>query len=441
MFYHLQNPQKTKPYDHWPQGAGSLPCRDPEGEAIAFPLIPRSALITGKSGSGKSFFTKGGIDTRLTEDPSVFCVFFEIKPGDFSSRFLRNNDKMIGPGPCAHDSQRFRWNLVKEIRQTQDWEAELNQLGSILFEDLMNSRDRLWAEGARQAFIGFVRTTLYRYKEPPSNAALIGCMKNFSRQEFLHYLSLHPKNRSILRDYFEYDPENAKTYVLPKKAMDIFFFLQDVLGRFSSEDYISEEGTDTIADFLGGKYGNRLFLAYDYAKKDSHSSFFRYFLKKIITDKLSYQSSRRQPVWLILDEICDLDGGDFGLVPGLTLGREYGLDIWLITQSVSKLHNILPPNQGDHALMAALSGIPVHICFQPGDGYTIETYQQLFGKKTRQTVSMSLSRLDKATVSAELVPIVGDEEFASLGTGEFYAKLFAAEPVRLIYHPEERKDT
>lgn len=440
MFYDLPNPRKSSPYDHWPQGRGSLPCQDGEGAVIDFPVIPRSALITGKTGVGKSFFTKACIEERLRNDPSVFCVFFEIKPGDFSNPFLRPGDKMIGPAPRLQDQQRFRWNLVKEIRQTRDWEEELNQLGTILFEDLLaDPRNRLWAEGARQTFLAFVRTTLYRYKEPPSNAVLIRNMKDISRLDFLSYLSWHPKNRSMLRDYFEYDPSHTQNYVLPKKAMDIFFFLQDVLGRFT-DDYMSEDGTDTIADFLGGQYGNRLFLAYDYAQKDSHSSFFRYFLKKIITEKLSYHSNRQQPVWMILDEICDLDGGDFGLVPGLTLGREYGLAIWLATQSIAKLHRILPANQGEYALMAALSGLPALICFQPGDGYTIETYQQLFGKKRVQTMRMPLSRLDKATASTELVPIVGDEDFASLGMGEFYAKLCSAEPVRLTYRPELKKE-
>jgi len=438
LFYDLPNPRKSKPYEQWPQGTGSLPCRDAEGAAVPFPVLPRSALITGNSGIGKTFFEKALVQERLNQDPDVYSVFFEIKPGDFSSQFLRSEDKMIGPGPCARDSQRFRWNLVKEIRQTRDWEGELNQLGGILFEDLLEDpRNRLWAEGARQAFLAFVRTTLYRYPDSPSNAILIRGMKNMSRLDFLSYLSWHPQNRSMLRDYFEYDPDNAKNYILPKKAMDIFFFLQDVLGRFS-EEYLSEEGTDTIADFLGGKYGNRLFLAYDYARKDSHNAFFRYFLKKIILEKLSYHSSKAQHVLLVLDEIAELET-DFGLVQGLTLGREYGLEILLSTQSISKLHMILPPNQGEHGLMAALSGIPVLLCFHPGDGCTIETYQQLFGKKRVQTMTMPLSRFDKPMISTDLVPMVGDEDFASLGIGEFYAKILSAEPVRLTFHPEEKE--
>lgn len=428
MFYDLT--EKPEGFRKWPQSRVVIPCRR-LGQCISFPVTPHSMLVNGKIGRGKTTFVKEFVSERL-RDSSVKAVFFEIKAGDFSGMFMEPEDKMIAwnADHCSPE-QLFQWNMVKDIRDSADWEAELNQLGGILFEDLLEDpRNRLWAEGAKQTFTGFLKTILHCYGNNPPNAAVIRSMRNMSRMELLVHLAMYPGNRSLLRDYFEYDPDDTTGYTMPKKGMDIFFFLQDVLGRFNGS-FLSETGTDTIADFLSGGY-SRLFVSYDYSKKDSLIPFIRYFLKKIILEKISLHSRKDQPVLMVLDEISELEH-DFSLMQGATVGREYGLQIILSTQSLEKLYSILPSDQGEHYLNAALAGFPILVTFQPGDPQSIETLQKLFGKRRVQTMTMPLSRYEKPVIMTELHPIVQDEDFAALGVGECYVKLLSAEPERISF--------
>lgn len=136
---------------------------------------------------------------------------------------------------------------------------------------------------------------------------------------------------------------------------------------------------------------------------------------------------------LVLDEISELEY-DFGLMQGATLGAEYGLQVILSTQSLEKLYAILPRDLGEHYLNGALSGFPYLITFQPGDPQSLDVFQRFFGQKQVQTLSMPLSRYEKPTVTTELQPIVPDEAFASLGVGECYVKIFAAEPERISFY-------
>ena len=135
---------------------------------------------------------------------------------------------------------------------------------------------------------------------------------------------------------------------------------------------------------------------------------------------------------LVLDEISELEH-DFSLMQGVTVGREYGLQVILSTQSLEKIYSILPEKHGDHYFNAALAGFPVLMTFQPGDPQSIEVLQKLFGKERRQTLTMPLSRYDKPMITTELQPIVRDEDFASLDVGECYVKFLSALPERISF--------
>lgn len=430
MFYDLT--EKSEGYRNWPHSPAGISCQR-QGQDILFPVTEHSMLVNGKIGRGKTTVVKEFVSARLLQDLSLRVAFFESKPKDFSGRFMEPDDKMIAEDDTVcRPEQIFRWGMVKEIRDCPNWETELNQLGSILFEDLMEDpRNRLWAEGAKRTFMAFIRTILYCYGNNPSNAAVIRSMRNMSRMEFLEHLAKYPGNHSMLRNYFEYDPDHTDDYVMPRKGQDIFFFLEDILGRFKGS-FLSEDGTDTIAAFLAGEYGRRLFFSYDYSKKDSLIPFFRYFLKKLILEKLSHGSRKDQSLMLVLDEISELEH-DFSLMQGVTVGREYGLQVILSTQSLEKIYSILPEKHGDHYFNAALAGFPVLMTFQPGDPQSIEVLQKLFGKERRQTLTMPLSRYDKPMITTELQPIVRDEDFASLDVGECYVKFLSALPERISF--------
>ena len=199
--------------------------------------------------------------------------------------------------------------------------------------------------------------------------------------------------------------------------------------------FLSEDGDDTIYDYLHGRYGERLFLLHDHKYRDSAKLFERFFMKYIGDDKLSITSSHTGRMLWVLDEIDKIQG-DFGLTQAVTLGRQFGLQVIVSVQSMESLYAIAPDFYGEHLTNAAMSGFSEIAAFHPGDAHTIQTLQTLFGKQRRQTLTMPLSRYDKPVITTEELPIVEDSDFASLDIGECYIKIRSAPPERVRIIPK-----
>lgn len=429
MFYEMNKAKAA--YVDWPKEKHYISAQRSYDDAVVkIPVLHDNVLIVGKTGYGKTTLTKAYVDPLLNDSNEPYSVFFEIK-NDFRDDFFRPEDKMVSysAGICSEENL-FQWNLVREIRQSDDWDTELEELVTILFKDLLDEpRNRIWADGAKDTFKGFVNVILHCYKNCPSNKVLIDGMRYMDRLQFLKHLAKYKPNRSLLRDYFEYDPEHHESYVLPRKGSDIMFFLQNVLGKFGGT-FMSSNGTDTIHDYLKGIYGKRLFLIYDYQKKDSSNLFFRYFLNKIISERLSQKVDRTKKVLLVLDEIAELEQ-DFGLMHAVTLGRGNNLQVILSTQSIEKLYCVAPTLHSEHITNAMFAGFPVLVSFLPGDSQTIEMFQKLYGNRQRQIMTVPISRYADSVVKIETEPIVRYEDFASLDIGECYIKIRSAEPERV----------
>ena len=149
---------------------------------------------------------------------------------------------------------------------------------------------------------------------------------------------------------------------------------------------------------------------------------------------MSLASTITDPLLFCMDEADKLaDGGksaDFGLFQAATLGREYGLQILLATQSIENMYG-LAPDFNEHIAKGGLAGFPVVLSFRPGDATTISTLQTLFGSRRHDITTMPLSRYDHPVVRSELEPIVSEADFASLGTGEAYVKIKSCSPQKV----------
>lgn len=418
----------------WPQTRYSVRAiRGRDGRIVRIPLLPVNVLVTGTTGYGKTTFTKAFVRGTFALDPHRYAVFFQIKPDDFTAEFLRSQDKVItfNKGVCRGGSL-FKWNLVKEIRSCPKsrWESELEELASIYFSDILRDpRNLVWADGAKTVFKGFIRTILYKSKNNPSNYKLITAMKRMNRMELLKFLAECDQNLSMLRDDFEFDPAHCEGYKMPKRGSDIFFFLQNVLEKFGGT-FMSEDGDDTICDYMNGRFGERLFILHDHKTRASSRLFERYFLKYIGDNMMSLASDFRGKMLWVLDEIDKVEH-EFGLTQAVTLGRQFGLQVLVSTQSISSLYAVAPEEHGKELMDAALAGFPMTVTFHPGDPYTMETMQKLYGKRVKQTLSMPLSRYDRPVITTEQRYIVEDSDFASLDTGECYVKYRAEDPERV----------
>lgn len=239
----------------------------------------------------------------------------------------------------------------------------------------------------------------YQYGNNPSNQKLICAMRDMPRRELLAFLAEYSPNRGMLRDNFDFDPADPGSWTMPKKGSDIFFFLQNVLEKFGGS-FLSADGEDTIFDYLRGRYGERLFLIHDHKKRNSTKLFERYFLKYITDELISQTSTFSGRMLFVLDEIDKVEG-DFGLTQAVTLGRQFGLQAIVSSQSIESLYAIAPELYGEHLTNAALSGFSVTAAFHPGDPHTIETLQTLYGKRPKQTVVMLFSRYERPIISTE----------------------------------------
>lgn len=441
MLYEISLHTKEQSFE-WERGIGSIPAKLSSGAAVDIPILSGTNMLTvGVTGTGKSkSYTLPAAKNLLSANPKMMGVFFETKRS-FLDTFMGYKDKVIAYDPSIVPSVNlFQWCLIKEIRQAHDKEAEMRQIAEVLFRDLLSGAEnnRAWVESARNTFIAVLRVIVDCYTDNTSNWDLINALRNMSVNNLLAYLSKHPRNHSLLSKDFNYDVSKKDSYTPTRRATDVMFFLNTVLETFGGS--FESKGEDTIHDYLHGVYGRNLFLLHDLATAESSRPFIIYFLKKIKDEKMSFASVIKSPMLWCMDEADKLsDGGksaDFGLFQAATLGREYGLQILLTTQSFENLYG-LAPEFNEHIAKGGLAGFPIVLSFRPGDATTISTLQTLFGTKRHDITSMPLSRHDHPVVKSELEPAVSEADFSSLKTGEAYIKIKSCAPQKVSIILEE----
>lgn len=428
----------------WADGVGGILAKLTDGRQVKIPVLESTNVLTvGVTGTGKSkSYTLPAAKYLLSSNPTMKGVLFETKR-TFLDAFMQQNDKVITYDPTIVPAcNLFQWCLIKEIRQARDKEGEMRQIAEVLFGDLLAGAEnnRAWIESARNTFIAVLRVIVDCYPDNTSNWDLINALRNMSVNNLLAYLAKHPRNHSLLNKDFSYDPNKSEVYTPTRRATDIMFFFNSVLEIFGGA--FESKGQDTIHDYLLGAhgYGRNLFLVYDLATAESSRPFILYFLKKIKDEKMSLSSTIIEPMLWCMDEADKLsDSGkaaDFGIFQAATLGREYGLQILLTTQSIENLYG-LAPGFNEHIAKGGLSGFPVLISFRPGDATTISTLQILFGSRRHEITTMPLSRYDHPTVKSEIEPVVSEADFAQLDTGEAYIKIKSAHPQKVSIILEE----
>lgn len=437
MLYDLPMTLHRSKAPQWPAGIGSISSVLPDGTAINLPVLEGVNVITfGTVGTGKTrSYTEEAANILLSNNSKVKGVFFEMK-NSFINRFLTENDKVITHNPHAiAEKNLFVPNIIKEIRQSTDHEAEMREIAEFLFAELLNgaNQNRAWIEAARNMFIGVLRTIVDCFpNENTDNWTLVNALRRMTTEEILAYLARHPRNHSMLRKDFGYDLSCPKDYEPPKRASDILFFFNQVLENFSGT--FEMKGMDTIHDWLDGKYGQNLFFLYDTASAEISRPFFLYYLKKIKDYKLSNAVGSTPPILMVLDEIDKMaDSGktaDWGIFQAANLGREYGIQICLTTQSIENLYG-LSTDFNEHITTGGLAGFPYLISFRPGDPKTIATLQTLFGSEYKEHVIFPSSRYEAPVVRCEREPIITDAEFADLDTGDCIVKILSHRPQRV----------
>ena len=437
MLYDIPPAMQTMKVPQWPTGIGSIKAALPDGTFVELPVLKGVNVLTfGVVGTGKTWsYTEQAAGILLSSAPEMKGVFFEIKRS-FLDRFLEEYDKVITHNPKAvSEKNLFVPNIIKEVRQAADSEAEMRDIADFLFGELMNgaNQNRAWISAARNTFIGVLRTIVDCFpNENTSNWTLVNALRRMTTKELLAYLARHPRNHSMLRKDWGYEPSHPNEYIPTKRAFDIQFFLNQVLETFSGT--FEMEGTDTIHDWMNGKYGRNLFFLYDLASAEISRPFFLYYMKKIKDYKLSNAAGSTPPILMVLDELDKMASGgktaDFGLFQAANLGREYGLQILLTTQSIENLYG-LGADFNEHITKGGLAGFPYLLSFRPGDPTTISTLQTLYGSEYKEHVIFPASRYADPVVKCELEPIISEAEFASLGTGDCIVKIMSHRPQKV----------
>ena len=428
--------QSEEVYSSWPEGVGYIKARLPNGESAPIPVLNRTnMLVFGTTGSGKTTsFVIPVVDRLLSANPTTMGVFFETKC-TFLDRFLGVYDKVIVHSSTdIPEKNLFRWNLVQEIRQADDAESEAKQIADFLFHDLLKGANNnlAWVESARNLFLAVLRTIVDCFPDNTSNHVLVEALRRMSVEEILRYVSRHPRNHAVVRD-FGFDVKKSGTYKPTRRAGDVMFFFNQVIERFSGN--FASDGCDTIHNYLHGKYGRNLFLLHDLAKAEISRPFLSYFLYKIKSDKMSlFSDIKETPVLWCMDEADKLaESGkcaDFGIYQTCTLGREYGMQVLLSTQSIENLYG-LASGFNEHVTRGGVAGFPVICAFNVAESSTTSELQSLFGTKRKEIYTRAASRYDSPTLKSEIEPIVTGEDLVFLDTGECFIKVKNHEPVKV----------
>ena len=439
MFYEIPIPKNSLPT--WPSGKGNISVQLPDGTITKLPILESvNSLLIGVPGMGKTVLAKEMASAQLRTKPETLAVFFEVKPRDYSGQFMKPDDKAITFSEGTVSSENlFRWCMIREIRQSNDKESELMQIGTYLFVDLLkDDRNRIWVASAMDAFVGFLRVIIDCYQDCPSNKKVVNAMRNMNDSEFLSYLAKHPRNHSLLKKTFDFDPAHPEKYSRTRKGGDVFFFLNHVLSLFDGS-FASEDGMDTIHDYLHRQYGNNLFFIHDLAKSEISRPFEQYFFKKLKDSKMSVSTNVTAPMLWVLDEIDKLgEGADIGLYEVCTLGRQFHISVILSTQSLESLYRVATSENREHTANGTIAGFQYIAAFHPGDVYNISILQALFGSQRKQILTMPLSRYGDPIYTTVMEPIVSDADLGSLKTGECYIKIQAHHPERVyIIHEDQ----
>ena len=409
------------------------------GIRVDIPVVDGNKLIVGKIGCGKTSLVKEFISADI-KDVNTYLFGFEVKQGDYSEPFMTPGGLIISyrdiPGK---EDKMFKWGMVKEIKEADDPEAEIKKIAAFLTQHLKKDPGKeIWAQGAAETFEGFMNTIIHCVEGTPSNYDVVQRMRTMSTINLLKFMAHYKPNKSMLEKYYHFDckwglSETEETkkklaeYKIPQVGSDILVFLQNMLSNFSGS-FLSRDGQHTIKGWLSGKYGKTLFLSYDLSKKDAMSIFAVYFLQSIILERISAKVDKSKRILMALDEVPEV-GQEFLLEQGVTVGRENRLEVIVSTQSLEKLYAIAPDlnsSKTEHYTNAMLAGFTTYACFQAGDPYTINTFQKFFGNRTLLPGSRYASN-----GGLVVEPIVADEDFATLDTGECYIKIGASEPERL----------
>lgn len=433
MFYEAMNRLENRQEEKWPVARKYISGKKiPEGRRVNIPILDDNVLLIGVTGYGKTTAAQQIVDAALSSPKDMFAVFLETKR-DFR-KYITSRDKVVAFSNTEEAYDYFQWNMVAECRKAKDPYSVLDSIAELLFADLLlDGKNKFFAQGSMDIFKGYIKTILQCRKNCPCNKAVIDGMKNMSYMQIIDHLLRYAPNRNIVRDYFGYDINHPGHYHMPKRAGDLMAFLSSVLNQFGGT-FCSGTGMDTIHDYLDGKYGKQMFLIYDYSKRASSNLFFRFFLQRMIEEKLAQDTDGSKRLLLILDEAPVLEG-DFGLMEAVTLGRGCNLQVILTTQSLEKLYSAAPEMNREHITKASLAGFPSIIAFHPGDGGTIEHLMKLFGTVRKQILTMPMSRYGQPQSQYVSEPKVTEEDFSSLDIGECYVKIRAADPVRVkLYH-------
>lgn len=433
MFYEAMNSLENRQEEKWPAAKEYISGKKiPEGHRVNIPILEENICCVGVTGFGKTSAVQQIVDVTLSSPKDIFAVFLETKR-DFR-KYITSRDKVIAFSNTEENYEYFQWNMIAECRKAKDPYSVLDSIAALLFSELLlDGKNKFFAQGSMDIFKGYIKTILQCYQNCPCNKALIDGLKNMSYMQIIEHLLRYAPNQNIVRDYFGYDINHPEHYNMPKRAGDLMAFLSSVLNKFGGT-FCSGTGMDTIHDYLDGKYGKRLFLIYDYSKRASSNLFFRFFLQRMIEEKLAQDADNSRRLLLILDEAPVLEG-DFGLMEAVTLGRGCNLQVILTTQSLEKLYGAAPELNREHITKASLAGFPFIMAFHPGDGGTIELLMKLFGTARKQILTMPMSRYGQPQSQYVSEPKVSEDELSSLNIGECYVKIRAADPVRVkLYH-------
>lgn len=234
----------------------------------------------------------------------------------------------------------------------------------------------------------------------------------------------------ILRKYVRDIPViNGK---LTGQAVGVLGELSHYIRIFSR--VFTEDGFDTIYEFITSNDCEKMFLLYDYASRDDSDFIFSILFNLIISYKLSINSINSTiPVYMFLDEISVMNI-EIDLQFASNIGMSRGLKVYIAIQSIELLLAVY----GESKAKAILEGFNNYVVFKVNQKNTKEYVKSVIGMDIDSLlISLPISRRDKVTYQMTTRNLITDETINDLNVGVALVKVGISDTKLITFKKEE----
>lgn len=309
---------------------------------------PRSCLILGKPGSGKTQFVLWLLSQIETFKEAI--IFYDRKE-DFWTRFYRpEKDHIFYP---QHPNT-IKWNIFEDIN---DFSDVLFYAEAIIPKN-PEKKDSHWDDQARVVLVATLLAVCDENYNSTNKKLIEFIHKNASKEFLMNRLK---NNEMVIKHGYQGRVFGALTD--DKQGDSVFASLNPYFDEITKPEFYHDESTFVVKKYVRANMSenidSRLFLVHPNEKDASYRTYFRLFLNVILRNLLKLREQEGRRIHLVLDEFNSL-GKIKELEATPEVSRYIGVCMFLISQSLAKIKE----NYGENLRDSLFQLLSTKVIFQ-----------------------------------------------------------------------------